>query len=107
MSEQTNATVQSGAIRRTTVIYGKYFALIGIVVGLAMAFGTPGILLLFHEGSGAGSREWVESMPSWTAPAALCIGMGGGVLTTLLSTCFGLLIPDRVIREGGERESAK
>jgi hypothetical protein len=103
MSDKTDASDQSGATRRTTVIYGKYFALIGIVGGLAMVFGTPGILLLFHQGLGGSSSEWVESMPSWTAPTALCIGMGGGVLLTLFSACFGLLIPSRVIREGGER----
>ena len=98
MSEKTDATDQSGVTGRTTVIYGKYFALIGIVGGLAMVFGTPGILLLFHDG--LGDSAWVESMPSWTAPTVLCIGMGGGVLITLVSVCFGLLIPSRVIREG-------
>ena len=103
MSEKTDATEPSGATRRTTVIYGKFFAFIGIVAGLAMVFGTPGILLAIHQGAERGSREWLESMPSWTAPTLLCIGMGGGVLITLFSVCFGLLIPSRVIREGGER----
>ena len=72
-----------------------------MIGGLAMVFGTPGVLLLFHEGLGSPSREWVESMPSWTAPTALFIGMGGGTLIALLSICFGMLIPSRVVREGG------
>jgi hypothetical protein len=103
MSEKTDVTDQSGAARRTTIIYAKYFALIGMIGGLAMVFGTPGILLLFHQGLDDSSREWVESMPSWAAPTALCIGMGGGALIMLFSACFGLLIPARVIRESGER----
>ena len=81
--------------RRTTIVYGKFFAFIGIVGGLAMVFGTPGVLLLFHQGLGSASQEWVESMPGWAAPTALCIGMGGGTLIAVLSTCFGLLIPSR------------
>jgi hypothetical protein len=102
MSEENYAAAQPGAPRRTTVIYGKYFAIFGIAAGLAMLFGTPGILLLFHAGMDDRSRAWVESMPSWTAPAALCIGMGGGVLLTLFSASVGLLMPSRVIREGGK-----
>lgn len=102
MSDKTNAAAPAEGERRTTIVYGKSFAVLGFIGGLAMVFGTPGILLLFHEGLGSG-REWVESLPSWTAPTALCIGMGGGVLLTLVSMCFGLLIPSRVIREGGEK----
>lgn len=99
MSQETEAT-RTNAPTRTTVVYGKFFAFIGIVGGLAMVFGTPGVLLLFHQGLGSDSSEWVESMPSWAAPTALCIGMGGGTLMAVLSLCFGLLIPSRVIREG-------
>ena len=101
-----NHNAESGdtfsAPRRTTIINGKFLAFIGVVGGLAMVFGTPGVLLLFHQGLGSASSEWVESMPSWAAPTALCIGMGGGTLIAVLSTCFGLLIPSRVIREGGK-----
>ena len=100
MSEKIESTQPPRPMRRTTVVYGKLFALLGILGGLAMFFGTPGILLLFHQGLGDDSRTWVESMPDWVAPTALCIGMGGGALTTLISAGFGLLIPSRVIREG-------
>ena len=103
MSEKKDTTAPSGATRRTTVIYGKFFAVIGVVAGLAMVFGTPGILLAIHQGLDSESREWLESMPSWTAPTVLCIGMGGGVLLTLFSACLGLLIPSRVIREGDKQ----
>lgn len=107
MSKKTDTADRSDAAGRTIVIYGKFFAFIGVVGGLAMVFGTPGVLLLFHQGLDSTGREWVESLPSWTAPTMLCIGMGGGVLLTMLSACFGLLIPSRVIREGGERHYSK
>ena len=103
MSDKSGEGDESGATRRTTVVYSKFFAFMGIVGGLAMVFGTPGVLLLFHQGLDHASREWVESMPAWTAPTVLCIGMGGGALITVFSACFGLLIPSRVIRDGGER----
>jgi len=99
VSEKADTTEQTIVGRRTTVVYGKVFAIIGVVAGLSLVFGTPGVLLLFHQGLGSGSREWVESLPRWTAPTMLCVGMGGGVLITIFSACFGLLIPSRVIRE--------
>lgn len=102
MSEKTLATDKPAATRQTTIIYGKFLAFIGIFGGIALVFGTPGVLLLFHQGLGSASQQWVESMPGWAAPTMLCIGMGGGVLITLVSACFGMLIPARVIRETGE-----
>jgi hypothetical protein len=105
VSEKTETIEQSGTGRRTTVVYGKVFAFIGIFAGLAMVFGTPGVLLLFHQGLDSSSREWVESLPRWTAPTMLCIGMGGGVLISVFSACFGLLIPSRVIREAANGRS--
>jgi hypothetical protein len=85
---------------KATLIYGKLFALLGLICGAAMVFGTPGVVLLFHQGLDSQSREWVESLPDWTAPTMLCIGMGGGAVTVVLSALFGLLIPSRVVREG-------
>jgi hypothetical protein len=105
MSERPPMADESVAGPRTTVIYGKVFALIGVLAGLALVFGTPGVLLLFHQGLNSGSRKWVESMPDWTAPTMLCIGMGGGVLLMVISACFGLLLPSRVIREAANSRS--
>jgi len=105
VSENAVTNEQSGIGRRTTVVYGKVFAFIGIVAGLAMVFGTPGVVMLFHQGLDSSSREWVESLPRWTVPTMLCIGMGGGVLISVFSACFGLLIPSRVIREAANGRS--
>jgi len=101
MDETTHPGNKASQPAKTTLVYGKIFALLGLICGAAMVFGTPGLVLLFHQGMGRHSTDWVESMPAWTAPTMLCIGMGGGVVTVVLSALFGVLIPSRVVREGG------
>ena len=77
---------------RATRVYGKLFALMGVVAGLALVVFTPVIVTLFHDVN----KQWVESMPEWTIPTLLVIGTGGGVLIALVSVVFALLIPSRV-----------
>lgn len=99
MSENTQTESRAKHKQTTTLYYGKFFALLGVLCGCAMLGGTPAIVTLYHESTSSYGREWVESLPSWTIPTMLCIGMGGGVLTIVLSALFGILIPSRVVRE--------
>ncbi len=87
--------------RTTALIYEKSFALRGMICGVLLLLGSPFFVLLFHETvESAKAGLWTKLFPDWLAPAMLCIGMVGGVLTILLSVLFGLLIPSRVTREG-------
>ncbi|HBE71819.1 MAG TPA: hypothetical protein DDW52_27055 [Planctomycetaceae bacterium] len=99
----TKKNEKPSGVNRTTVVYGKSFCFLGVLAGVALVFGTPGVLMLFHEGVSDQGTRWVESMPAWAAPTAMCIGMGGGVAIALFSLCFGLLIPASVVREQGNR----
>jgi hypothetical protein len=83
----------------TTLVYKKYFAALGVICGLALFFGTPPLVLQFHEGfQSSYGQKWVESFPHWVASSMLLLGMGGGVVTILASCLFGVLIPSQVIR---------
>jgi hypothetical protein len=86
--------------RTTALVYEKSFAARGMICGVLVLLGSPFFVLLFHETVEATRGGlWVRIFPDWVAPAMLCIGMIGGVLTILLSVLFGLLIPSRVTRE--------
>lgn len=98
-----NKKTKSSGQRRSTVVYGKFFAFLGVLSGLLLAFGTPGFLVAnVHDQQ---MRELIESMPPWAVHTLLCIGMGGGVFVVVISIAFAMLIPSKVIREGGEPEA--
>jgi len=98
-----NKKTKSSGQRRSTIVYGKFFAFLGVMAGLLLAFGTPGFLLAnVHDQK---IREMIESMPTWAVPTLLCIGMGGGVIVILISIAFAMLIPSKVIRDGSEAEA--
>ncbi len=101
MSNPTIAKSASVDNRTTALVYEKSFASRGMICGVLMLLGSPFFVLLFHETvESAKAGLWIKLFPEWLAPAMLCIGMVGGVLTILLSVLFGLLIPSRVTREG-------
>ena len=87
--------------RTVTVTYQKSFAAIGVCCGLILFFGSPLMLFMFQDLLSSHGRTWFESLPGWMAPTMMCIGMGGGVLTILVSVVFGLLIPLKVARDYG------
>ena len=93
MNSQTKTTTTTPSKSKASLVYGKFSAFLGVAAGLALVFGTPVIVTFFHDEN----SEWVESLPEWTVPIMLFIGMGGGVLVILLSALFGMLIPSRVI----------
>ncbi len=93
MTEQTKVIAKQRAKSRASLVYGKSSAFLGVTAGLALVFGTPVMVSLFNEAN----RTLVNSLPEWTVPIMLFIGMGGGVLITLVSSLFALLIPSRVI----------
>ncbi|MEM6470501.1 MAG: hypothetical protein AAF802_13175 [Planctomycetota bacterium] len=99
MNKKTKPNSQT----RSTVVYGKFFAFLGVLAGLLLAFGTPGFLLAnIHDRE---IRELVESLPTWAIPTLLCIGIGGGVVVVAMSVAFGLLIPSKVTRGGSEAKT--
>jgi hypothetical protein len=103
MNQKTDSERKSKGKQRTTLVYGKRFAFLGLVCGIVLVFGTPGAILIFNQGLGPYDLGWLES-PSWIIPTMLCIAMGGGVLTIVLSVLFGVLIPSRIVRESSAGE---
>ncbi len=100
MSEEPRAKNVVSVAPTTTLVYKKYFALLGLIAGLVLFFGTPPLVLQYHEGFQSNyNRQWVESLPDWVAASMLLLGMAGGVVIILVSSLLGMFIPSHVIRQ--------
>lgn len=101
MSNPQIAKVPPTGNRTTALVYEKSFATRGMICGVLILLGSPFFVLLFYQTVESAARPglWTQLFPDWVAPAMICIGMVGGVVTILLSVLFGLLIPSRVTRE--------
>ena len=74
-NQAMNKKTKSSKPPRSTVVYGKFFAFLGVLVGILLAFGTPGFLLAnIHDRE---IRELVESLPDWAIPTLMCNRHGG------------------------------
>jgi hypothetical protein len=98
MDEKSQGGSSVGRNQRTTMVYSKAFAYLGLACGFVILAGTW-LTVLFWSTVSRYEREWLSSLPEWTVPTLLCVGSVSGLLLIFVSTVFGVLIPSRVIRE--------
>lgn len=99
-----------GSTITTTLVYKKRFAVLGIVCGFVLFFGTPFMVFVLFDELLRFEHRWkriLDALPPWLVPAMLLVGMVAGLLTILLSALFCIVIPSTITRGPAPRDAER